>query len=78
MTDTTAQTETEEGQTTVRVRPYQDADRLRQLYHEEGLTQREIAERFDLDPSTITRWMAEYGIETHSNQIQDGDGGGEV
>lgn len=35
---------------------------LRDMYHREGLTQIEIAERLGLDQSTVTRWMRQFGI----------------
>jgi transcriptional regulator with XRE-family HTH domain len=37
-------------------RGYRDAETLRRLYHDEGLSTTDIAERFDVDRSTITRW----------------------
>lgn len=38
-------------------------EKLRELYHEQGLTQVEIAERFDCAHTTIHKRMKEYGIE---------------
>lgn len=36
---------------------------LRELYHRDGLTHAEIAERLGgLDQSTVTRWMRQFGI----------------
>lgn len=43
------------------------ADTLRELYHEDGLTQSEIAERFDASPGTVSEWCSYYGIETSYN-----------
>lgn len=43
---------------------YWDADWLERKYHDEGLTQREIAEECGVVPSTIRRRMKRYGIET--------------
>lgn len=77
MTDKTAYDETDSGQTAIRVQPYQDANRLRRLYDSEGLTQREIAEMFDVDRSTISRWMNEYEIDTQRDRTPDSDEGGE-
>lgn len=45
-------------------RPYRDAEWLREQYHAEGLTQREIAEECGVVPCTIRRWMKRHGIET--------------
>lgn len=41
-----------------------DEDELRRLYHEEGLTQEEIADRLDVGVGTVSNYMNEYGIET--------------
>jgi transposase len=35
---------------------------LRDLYHGEGLTQREVGARLGIDSSTVARWMRERGI----------------
>lgn len=35
---------------------------LRELYHQEGLTQRQVGERLGIDSSTVARWMRERGI----------------
>lgn len=37
-------------------------DVLRELYHEEGLTQRQVGDRLGIDSSTVARWMRERGI----------------
>jgi hypothetical protein len=37
---------------------------LRRRYETEGATQEQIALELEVDPSTITRWMANLGIET--------------
>ncbi|WP_256544824.1 hypothetical protein [Halobellus inordinatus] len=47
-----------------RARPYQDPEILRDLYHDEGLSQSEIADRFDVHRTTITHWMNKHDIET--------------
>lgn len=75
MTDKIHKRETANGRTLIHVRPYQDRERLNRLYHEEGLTQQEIADKFNVDRSTITRWMNRREIDTHRSQ--DVDGGGE-
>lgn len=43
---------------------YWDADWLERKYHDEGLTQREIAEACGVSPTTIRKRMKRYGIET--------------
>lgn len=45
-------------------RPYHDADWLDQKYHQEGQTQREIAEECGVSPRAIRTWMNKHGIET--------------
>ncbi|NHX37186.1 MULTISPECIES: HNH endonuclease [Halolamina] len=42
---------------------YKDAEALRCLYWDEGLTGVEIADRFGVHSSTIYRWMDRHGIE---------------
>jgi len=42
--------------------PY-DEETLRRLYEDERRTMTAIARKFDRDPSTIRRWMDEFGIE---------------
>jgi transposase-like protein len=44
--------------------PRDDPDRLRKLYHEEGLSLAEIAERFGVVPKTVHRWMIRHDIDT--------------
>lgn len=43
---------------------YRDPEWLRARYRCEGLTQREMAERCGVSPSTVRKWMREHGIET--------------
>lgn len=43
---------------------YRDEAVLRELYHEEGLTQYEIAERLDCSRSTVWKWMKRTGVAT--------------
>jgi transposase-like protein len=45
--------------------PY-DGERLRKLYHGEGLTVDEVAERLDRSPGTVSSWMDDFGIERRS------------
>lgn len=44
--------------------PYRDAEWLRRKYHDEGLTQRAIAEECGMSTTTIRRWMKRNDIET--------------
>lgn len=39
------------------------ADVLRELYVDQGLVQREVAERLGVDTSTISEWLTRVGIE---------------
>jgi len=43
--------------------PYKDEETLRRLYHEEGLTTYEIAEKFDVIGATIAQWLNKLDIE---------------
>lgn len=49
--------------------PYKNETRLRELYHEQGLTQYEIAERFGIDQSTVSYWFDKLGIQTESQKF---------
>ena len=44
-------------------RPYHDEVTLRSLYHDEGLSGIEIADRFGVAAQTIYDWMDKHGIE---------------
>lgn len=44
--------------------PWRDAGRLRTLYHDEQLSQNDIAERWDTTHTVIGEWMSRHGIET--------------
>jgi len=44
--------------------PWQEADTLRELYHEEGLSQGEIAAKFDISQGKISDYMSRFGIES--------------
>lgn len=49
--------------------PYKDEELLRELYWEEGLTQRQIAERLGCSQTPIQTWMDKYDIELrHTGQ----------
>jgi len=43
---------------------YRDPEWLRTRYRREGLTQREMAQRCGVSPSTIRKWMRRHGIDT--------------
>jgi predicted DNA-binding protein YlxM (UPF0122 family) len=45
---------------------YHDADWLRQMYHDEHLTLREIAERCNVSYTTINKWVNRHGISTRA------------
>jgi transposase-like protein len=46
-----------------------DKAALLPLYTEEGLTDREIARRLKVNPSTVYRWRKKYGIHIEVEQI---------
>lgn len=48
------------------MKPYQDEGLLRELYIEEELSTREIADRLDTSNPTISRYLRKYGIETRT------------
>lgn len=48
-------------------RPWQDAETLRELYHEKGMTTREIADELECNNSTVSRWMNKHEIEARDN-----------
>ena len=50
-----------------------DPDVLERLYHEEGLTQAEIAERSEISRSGIGYYMDKYDIETRSVGSREGE-----
>lgn len=43
--------------------PWRDEELLRKLHEERGLSQYEIADKFDCDRATITKWCDRYDIE---------------
>jgi len=46
-----------------RVESWKDKDRLEELYHKEGLTQHEIADKFGVEQQTIHYWFDQFEIE---------------
>jgi len=45
-------------------REYQDKEKLAQLYHENGLSGVEIAERYSVSTTTIYHWLDKHDIKT--------------
>lgn len=43
-------------------KPYHDRETLRRLYHDEGMSQSEIADRFDVASNTISEWFSKLDI----------------
>lgn len=44
--------------------PWKQRDTLTELYHEQELSQADIASQFDIEQQTVSYWMNELGIET--------------
>lgn len=53
--------------------PWRDYDKLYHLYHELGLEQSEIAERFGCSTQTVYRWMKKLDISASRDRFQVGD-----
>lgn len=51
--------------------PWRDESILRDLYHHQGMTQAEIAEKFGCTKPTISKWMGKHGIETRRGLISE-------
>jgi DNA-directed RNA polymerase specialized sigma24 family protein len=49
-----------------RDRPWTDAEALRELYAEQGMTMAEIGERYGCHETTVLRWLREFGISTRN------------
>jgi len=47
--------------------PYQDRDRLKELYHVKNLTAGEIAEKMGVSQATISRWLDRKNVETKTS-----------
>jgi transposase len=47
--------------------PYQDKETLERLYHDEGMTAKEIGEHFDVSQATISRWLDRRDVETKTS-----------
>lgn len=48
--------------------PYKDPQRLRELYHDEGLSLQQVGDKFGVEGSTIKYWIKKFGIERRSLQ----------
>lgn len=48
-------------------KPHTNPDVLTELYHGEGLTLAQTADRLGVSTGAITYWMDKYGIERRSN-----------
>jgi len=44
-------------------KPFHDAEELHRLYHGDGLSAEQIADRFDVTPTTIYNYLRDHGIE---------------
>lgn len=44
-------------------------DLLRRLYHVDGLTVEEIADRLSLTKGTVSRWMDRWGIPARRSKV---------
>lgn len=49
---------------------YRDEDTLRELYHGQGLTYYDIADKFGVAHSTIQRWIKKHGIESRGGGVE--------
>ena len=57
---------------TVDALPYQQKSILKELYIEENLTQTDIAERFDIDQSTVHHHLSKHDLLNDSGEESDG------
>lgn len=48
--------------------PWQDKERLKQLYVEDGMSQSEIGSIFGTSQSTISRWLNKYNLKTRPSK----------
>jgi transposase-like protein len=53
--------------------PRDDPDRLRKLYHEEGLTTYAMAEHFGVQDDTVRRWMRTHNINRRRSPVLSGN-----
>lgn len=60
-----------------KVQPHKQEDNLRRLYLQEGYTQEEIGDKYDIDQSTVSYWMGKYDIQkeepdVYRNEVTNG------
>jgi len=75
MTDETDDTATAQSIDRPRPEPWKDKQTLERLYHEQGLSQYDIADRFEVTQPTIGYWMAELDVDTRqsASELDCGD-----
>lgn len=49
---------------------WKQEDTLRRLYHEEGLTTREVARKYDIDQKTVLNWMDKHDIDRRKSNYE--------
>lgn len=49
-------------------KPWEDPARLERLYHEEGLSQREVADKMDTNQSAISRALKKHGLRNQDSR----------
>jgi len=75
MTDETSDTATAQSIDRPRPEPWKQEQTLVQLYHEQGLSQYDIADKFDVTQPTIGYWMNELDVDTRqsASELDSGD-----
>jgi len=51
--------------------PLDDERHLEKLYHDQGLTQSEIAEEYGVTASTVSHYMSKHGVGTRAHAVDD-------
>jgi len=54
-------------------KPYRDEEVMRELYIEEELASKEVADELDCSPATVTRWLNKLDIPTRPSGFQEGE-----
>ena len=54
---------------TTELQPYKDPQVLEELYIEDGHTQAEIGDFYNIDQSTVSYWLDKYGIEREERDL---------
>jgi len=52
-------------------KPWRDEEVLRELYHGEGMTQKEIADEFDIIQPTVSKWFLKLDIESRDSKYPE-------